>query len=440
MSAEPRATEGGDSRRPPPGAHPGAHGSTPTGQPRATRTVGRLALELVPPFVVACVLLPFVIQYGKVDPWLPSTIDLQVYVAAVKDMLHGGDIFATTTPFWNLYFIYPPIAAVLMTPLAFGPYAMWQLVWTFGLVVAQQSVLRRCGMPRGWKLGLLGIAVVLAVEPVRTTLGYGQVNTMLMALVVADLLPDRPGERRRIPPGTLIGLAAAIKLTPMLFVVFAFLIGRRRTAVTALVSFAVFTGIGAVLLFGETKEFFGGLSGGNTRTASPLYAGNQSLLGVFFRLGDSSRVTTLIGLAVAGIVALLGCLVAAHWWRLGQKVFAVAVVGLCTCLASPLSWTHHYVWVLPMAVAVVRPAVGVVDLPRWARLLAGGWVVWLCVCLPLATLPYGGGRERHFDALQQLVANLGPVLGVVLVAGLAGQLVVSTRTHPRTAALTDQPA
>ena len=101
--------------------------------------------------------------------------------------------------------------------------------------------------------------------------------------------------------------------------VFAFLIGKRRAAVTAMISFAVFTGIGAILLFRETVAFFGGLSGGDTRTASPLYVGNQSLLGVFFRLGDSSRATTLIGLAVAGSFALLGCLVAAHWWRCGKR-------------------------------------------------------------------------------------------------------------------------
>jgi alpha-1,2-mannosyltransferase len=238
-----------------------------------------------------------------------------------------------------------------------------------------------------------------------------------MALVVADLLPDRPGERRRIPQGTLIGLAAAIKLTPLLFVVFAFLIARRRAALTAVISFAAFTGLGAVLLFSETVAFFGGLSGGDTRTASPLYTGNQSLLGVFFRLGDTSRTTTLLGLAVAGIVALLGTLVAAHWWRAGEKVFAVALVGLCTCLASPLSWTHHYVWILPMAVAVVTSGI-----PRWARVLGGVWVVWVCACLPLAVLPYGGGRERTFDLLQQTVANLGPLLGVVLVVGLAWQL------------------
>ena len=388
------------------------------------RRLTRAAVEFLPPMAVALLILPYIIQYGKLVPWQPSTIDLQVYVYAVKDMLAGRDIFATTTPFWRLYFIYPPIAAILMTPLAIGPYVFWQVVWTGGLVWAQQSVLKRCGAPRGWKLGLLGIAVVLAVEPIRTTLGYGQVNTMLMALVVADLLPDRPGQRRRIPQGILIGLAAAIKLTPALFVIFMFLIGKRRAAITAIISFAVFTGIGAILLFGESVVFFGGLSGGDTRTASPLYTGNQSLLGVFFRLGDSSRTTTVLGLAVAGVLAVLGCLVAAYWWANNEKVFAVAIVGITTCLASPLSWTHHYVWILPLGMAVLSPGV-----PRWARYIGGLWVVWVCICLPLAVLPYAGGRERQFNFLQQLVANLGPILGVILLVGLAWQLVVTTRAH-----------
>jgi alpha-1,2-mannosyltransferase len=246
-----------------------------------------------------------------------------------------------------------------------------------------------------------------------------------MALVIADLLPDPPEARRRIPQGTLIGLAAAIKLTPALFVIFMFLIGKRRPAITAIISFAVFTAIGAIFLLRETLIFFGGLSGGDTRTASPLYAGNQSLLGVFFRLGDSSRITTLLGLAVAAILAVLGCLVAAHWWRVGEKVFAVAIVGLTTCLASPLSWTHHYVWILPLAMAALSAGV-----PRWARYLGGFWVIWVCVCLPLALLPYGDGRERQYDFLQQVVANLGPLLGVILLVGLAWQLVATTRAQP----------
>jgi alpha-1,2-mannosyltransferase len=386
----------------------------------AGRRVARAAVEFLPPFAVALLILPFVIAYGHFWPWRPSTIDLEVYVYAVNDMLAGKDIFATTTPFWNLYFIYPPVAAVLMTPLAFGPYAMWQVAWTAALVWAQQSVLRRCRAPRGWKLGLIGIAVLLAMEPLRTTLGYGQVNTILMAFVVIDLLPDRADRWKRFPQGLLTGLASAIKLTPALFIVFYVLIRKKKAAVWAIVGFMGFTALGAVFLPHESLAFWTGLAGGNTRTAGPIYAGNQSLLGVFFRLaGGGGPALTLVGLGVAGIVALLGAVVAAQWWRSGQKVFAVAIVGLCTNLASPLSWTHHYVWVLPLAMAVI-----VDRLPRWVRVWAGAWVLWICACLPLAVLPYGGDRERDYSALQQLVANLGPVMGAGLVVALGIRLVL----------------
>ena len=383
-----------------------------------------LLVEVLPPAVVAVLLLPFVIAYSRWWPHPPNTIDLQVYVYAVKDMLVGKDIFLTSTPGWNLFFIYPPIAAVLMTPLAFGPYLFWQLAWTLAGVGATQSVLRRCGVPRGWKLALVGSVALVAVEPIRTTLGYGQVNTFLMALVVADLLPRWPGAptHRRPLQGVLVGLAAAIKLTPALFGVFAFLAGKRRAAITAGVAFFVFTAIGYLFLPRNTIEFFGGLSGGDTRTASPLYVGNQSLLGVFYRLGDTGRTTTLVGLGVAGVVALLGAVVAVQWWRSGQRVFAVALVGLCTNLASPLSWTHHYVWILPMGVAVLTAV-----LPRWVRVLAGGWVVWVSLCPPLALLPYGNQAELTYGPMQELVANLGPVTGVVLVLALTVRMLVVRR-------------
>ena len=308
-----------------------------------------------------------------------------------------------------------------MTPLAIGPYLMWQLVWTAGLIWAQQSVLRRCGVPRGWKLGLVGVAVVLAVEPIRTTLGYGQVNTLLMAFVVADLLPDAEGERRRLPQGLLTGLATVIKLTPGLFVVFFFLIGKKRAALTAVISFAAFTAVRAIFLFSETLRFWTGLSGGDTRTASPLYAGNQSLLGVFYRLGDTSLTTTVLGLAIGAIVALLGALIGAHWWRQGEKVFAVALVGLSTNLASPLSWTHHYVWILPMAVAVLSTGV-----PRWARCVGGFWVLWVCACLPLAVLPYAGsGAFFHVSPAGGGQSRPGGRLGAGRRSGW--QLVVESR-------------
>ena len=384
-----------------------------------------LLVEVLPPVVVALLLLPFVIAYSHWWPRLPNTIDLQVYVYAVRDMVAGRDIFLTSSPGWNLPFIYPPISAVLMTPLAFGPYLFWQLAWTVAGVGAMQSVLRRCGVPRGWKLALVGSAALVAVEPIRTTLGYGQVNTFLMALVVADLLPRWPGapERGRKAQGVLVGLATSVKLTPALFGVFAFLAGRRRFAIVSGLSFLAFTAVGYLFLPRNTVEYYTGLSGGDTRSpASPFYVGNQNLLSVFHRLFGTGVPTTLLGLGVAAVVTLLGTLVAVHWWRVGQKVFAIALVGLCTNLASPVSWTHHYVWILPMGVAVLTQA-----LPRWVRLVAGFWVLWVSLCPPLALLPYGDSVERTYTPLQELVANLGPVIGVVLVLALTVHLLATRK-------------
>ena len=222
---------------------------------------GSRLLAFGPPFVVAVLLLPWIISGGHAWPWRPATIDLDVYGYAVRDMLAGRDIYDTRSPGWNLTFIYPPVAAVLLTPAAFGPLWLWQLLWTAGGVAAQQYVLARCGAPGGWRLGLLGVAVVLGVEPIRTTLGYGQVNTLLMFLVVADLL----GRRRRFPPrGSLIGLATAVKLTPALFAVFTLAHGRWRVTLRAFLTFLALTAVGSCCSRGRATS-----SGSPSPAATP---------------------------------------------------------------------------------------------------------------------------------------------------------------------------
>lgn len=391
----------------------------------------RSLIEFLPAFTVALWLLPFVISYGSFSPWQPSTIDLQVYQYTVRDLLAGQDIYLTRTPLWNLPFIYPPIAAVLMIPLAVGPYTMWQVLWTAGLIWAQNSVLKRCGIKRGWTLAVLSVALVLVVEPIRTTLGYGQINTFLMAFVLIDLLPDRPGQKRLIPRGWLIGLAAALKLTPALFLIFALAIGLRWVFVHGSLSFLTFTAIGFIVQPGPSAQFWGNLARGDTGApASPLYVGNQAITGLVTRVArDDSTVVVLAGLALAAVVAVLAVVVAVHWWRRGEKVFAVGLIGMATCLASPLSWTHHHVWVVVLGIAVLAAR----RLPRWAVVVGGIWALWVALCLMLMVLPYGGGPELRYDVGQQLVANLGPFLGMILVGGLAAQLVSIPRTQPRRA-------
>jgi len=388
--------------------------------------------ELVPPFLAALLLLPFIIRGGTFLPWAPQTTDLEVYVYAARDLLAGKDIYQTQSPL-GLWYIYPPIAAVLMIPLVVGPYVVWQLIWTALLVLAQNSVLKRIGVRRGWVLAVVSLCVIVAMEPIRTTIGYGQVNTLLMFLVMADLLPDRPGSdgvvrRRLIPQGTLIGLAAAIKLTPLLFVVFLVLLGRRRAALVSTITFVVLTVIGAVVMWQGTISFFGGLLGGDTKTSGPQYVGNQSMVGVTTRLLGANTAATLLGLAIAGIVALLAVIVATRWWRAGAKGFAVALVGVATCIASPLSWTHHWVWILPLAAAALLSK----RLPFWSVVTTAVLAVWVSACLPLTVLPYGEGAAERYGVVEQLIANFQPVLAAALVVALSvGVLRHGMRTGDR---------
>ncbi|HET7723689.1 MAG TPA: glycosyltransferase 87 family protein [Propionibacteriaceae bacterium] len=377
----------------------------------------------MPALVVSFALLPLVIVNGHLWPYDPNTVDLKVYRLAVEDMVNGRDIYLTSTPGDNLKFIYPPIAAVLMTPLLIGPLLLWQVLWTVVGTGALLSVLRRIRVPRGILLGVVAAALVLAMEPIRTTMGYGQVNTMLMALVVADLLPDEPDHVRRVPRGALIGLAAAIKLTPLLFVVLAFLIWKRRVAVMAMVSFLFFTAVAWILLPKESLEYWRGLGKGEVNTAGPVYVGNQGISGAMTRWFAEDRKTVVAALAIGFLVALIATAVAAWWWRRGEKVFAVGLVGLATCLASPLSWTHHHVWAVILLVAVA----GATTLPAWAVWTSRAWAIWIALCLPLAILPYGGHVELSYTAGQKLVGNLGPTIGTILILTLAVHAFVTWR-------------
>ena len=383
----------------------------------------RTAVEWLPALVVSFVLLPLVIVNGHMWPYSPNTVDLSVYRLAVQDMVNGRDIYLTSTPVDNLKFIYPPIAAILMTPLLLGPFVVWQIIWTVIGTGALLSVLRRIRVPRGLAVGVIAAVLVLAMEPIRTTMGYGQVNTMLMALVVADLLPDDPDKPRRIPRGSLIGLAAAIKLTPLLFVVFAVLIVKKRVAIMATVSFAFFTLVAFILLPKESMEYWRSLGKGEVNTAGPVYVGNQSVTGALTRWFAEDKRTVIAALAVGFVIAFIATVVAAYWWRRGEKVFAVGLVGLATCLASPLSWTHHHVWAVVLLIAVAMTS----TLPRWAVWLSRAWAIWIALCLPLAVLPYGGHKELAYTVGQKLVGNLGPTLGTVLIVGLGIQALVTMR-------------
>jgi len=384
-----------------------------TGRVRRTTTYGPAAViaQWALPVIAALVVVPFVKPGGTLWPWRPSMVDLDVYRYTGEVLLNGGDILTARTPGDWLAFIYPPFAALLCVPLVVVPHTLLQILTTAANALAVQAVLYRLGW-YGWRLGLASTGCVLLVEPVRETIGFGQINILLMLLVVVSLVPGPrllPG-RAVTPPGALVGLAAAIKVTPALFAVHLLFAREWRKTCAVVLTAAGLTLIGFLALPAETIGFVRLLLAGETRTGPAHFLFNQSILAGVLRVFGETDANRYLGLAISAVVAVVGAYAAALWHRRGEVLLAVSLCGTATLLASPLSWTHHFVWVVPLGVALLQGK----DLPRALRLVGGVFVVWVSAAL-YKRMPWGSGVELTYNGLQQLISVVSPVLGILVL-------------------------
>lgn len=282
-------------------------------------------------------------------------VDLDVYRLGATVLLHGGALYGTlpaTQDGQHLAFTYPPFAALLLTPFALLPYWAACVLMTL-LTIGALAVVLRCVGPFRWQAGALLLAECL--EPVRSALYAGQVDVLLMALVVLDVLVVAP----RWPRGALVGVAAAVKLTPAVFVLYFLLRRDFRAAGRAGVSFAVCTGIGFLLARQDSVAYWTRFVFDDTRVGDPAYVANQSWLGVLTRLGVPDRTGLWLALVVVTIaVTVVGM-------RRAPDELALGLNAVCGLLITPISWTHHWVWIV-----VLLPALG-----RW--LAAGGLVLFV---------------------------------------------------------------
>lgn len=342
-------------------------------------------------------------------------LDNAVYRAGAVAVLHGDSLYGPlpALPAWagRLPFIYPPVAALLFAPLAMLPLQIgWGLLaalTTLGVGLVLRVALTDGSRSRsrpglGPGPGPVMFAAVLVcsfgLEPLWRTLEFGQVNILLMALVVMDVLV-LPRSRWR---GVLVGLAAAIKLTPLVFVLHLAITGRRADAVRALGAFAALNAIGAAVLPSDTVRFWRSQVLGGVHVTSSSWGGNQSLNGLI------QRVTGEAGWAfAAAVLAGLGCLAVAlplarRLHERGEPLGAVLVTGVCGVLVSPISWTHHWVWVIPLFGLLVGRAVRSSSAgPRLAiALLALVFTGWMSEVVPL-----GNHRELAWTPIQMLLGN-----------------------------------
>ncbi|MEN0072052.1 MAG: glycosyltransferase 87 family protein [Propionicimonas sp.] len=359
----------------------------------------------VPPLLAAFYVGGAQIPGGQVWPWQPGMIDLEVYRRTGSLLLAGQDFFNAE----GLPWIYPPFAALLTVPLSIMSFHAAAVLWLALCVAALAAVLYRLGLA-GWRLSLATTVCVLFVEPVTETLGFGQLAIFLVAAAVLDSMPGPRVLRRRIAPeGWLVGVATAVKLTPAVVAAYNFFAGRRRPGIVAFLSFLVASALGFLLLPAASLHYWGGLLAGDTGLNSGIvYATNQSVLGVWNRLwGEASRG----GLVLSALVVVLGVAAAVAVHRAGQVRLAICLAGLTSLLASPISWSHHYVWIVPLGIVLWQSR----SLPAWYRWLGLAYVAWAAVA-PFKWLPRGDDVELAYAPWQQLVVNAGVVAGVLLLA------------------------
>ncbi|MDI5977069.1 glycosyltransferase 87 family protein [Amycolatopsis magusensis] len=274
---------------------------------------------------------------------LPLGVDTAVYRAGGWAVLHGEPLYEhlRALPGWTpeLPFTYPPFAALLFTPFATLPA---QLCWSLLAMTAAPALLvtvRAFTDDRRWWLVLGGFALY----PVWQGIGLGQVNLVLMALVVTDVLVLRDSRYR----GLLIGLAAAIKLVPLIFIGHLLLTGRRTAALRALGAFAAATALGFLVLPEDSVRYWTSAIFNDHFAQTKGWIGNQSWQGFVARTAPEDWGLPLTaGFCVPAVFA--SALVARRLHLAGDARGALLTTAGCALLVSPISWTHHWVWLVPL--------------------------------------------------------------------------------------------
>ena len=357
-----------------------------------------------------------------------SMIDMVVYRAEGGAVAHGHDLYDLRVTQYALPATYPPFAAMLFTPTTWVPVAWLRILVTgvnLGLLgaFAYLSALLAGWPRRAMRPALVFLAIGLGVwlEPVFTTLRYGQINLLLGVLVLYDL--TRPDSRRS--KGLAIGLAAAIKITPGLFAVYLLLSGRIRAAVTAGLGCLATMVIGALVLPHASVEFWTSDLYDTRRVGKEYIVDNQSLRGVVDRVLHTTHSgnSTLL---LSAVVAVLGLTVAVGIHRNAEgfpraRAWSVLCCAITALLISPISWTHHWVWCVPMVVLLLaeaaheraRERAGAPRSRRWRNTAVATGLAFCSFAMWM--VPHKGLSNLQIPYAVQPLAALYPLLGLTFL-------------------------
>jgi alpha-1,2-mannosyltransferase len=287
--------------------------------------------------------------------------DLKIYMRAMDWWAAGNPLYDYVQPDrvqGELYFTYPPLSALLLRPFGALPLGATIAIFTVFTVAAIalttwwliKPVAERRDLPLWYAAGL-AIPLALLVEPSRETISFGQINMVLVVLILADLLFAVPRNSRWAGVG--IGLATALKLFPGIFIVYLIVTRRWRAAAVSAATAAGATLLAAAIFPGDSWRFWTVELWSTERVGRLDYTGNQSLQGMIARLVAPDQPPKVIWLLVAVVVAAFGLWRAARAAREGDNVAALTLTGLVGALISPITWPHHVYWFIPALIVLI---------------------------------------------------------------------------------------
>ena len=297
----------------------------------------------------------------------PHQEDLGAYFVAARALIAGESPYdraaavrlaATAAVEHHSPYIYPPLLALMLRPLASLPYPVAAAVW-FALSAAALLAglcLLRPVVRLPWPIYIWVCLAAFFLPPVHHTLQHGQITNFLFLLIVAGAL-RKPGS------AAWLGIAAAVKVFPAtLGIVYA--VGRRFAALATMgVCAAVLTVGGALAESAATADFFARV-GPQLALDRPLAPNNQSLDAVLARWFETHWFVTPVIHAPAigriGAYAGTAIVVVATVWAMfaprrrqnaAQELVGFSAALAATLIISPIVWDHYYVLLLlPIAV------------------------------------------------------------------------------------------
>jgi alpha-1,2-mannosyltransferase len=357
----------------------------------------------------ALVSFALAVAYGLYIALRTYEVDLGVYLRLGGKYVFTSHLYSFVLPNTSLPFTYPPFAALLFAPWqrTFTSVGLVQAVWTMGnlaaligvLVLSVRLVKPSVDRVATWRLALALSLPAVLLNPVLITIGFGQVNLFVTFLVMWDLLSDRRIGKRQMPLGVATGLAAAVKLTPLLFVPYLVLTRRWRGALTAVLTFGACELVSFAVSPTSSRAYWTKAIFQPGRAGDLTIVDNQNLWGVLDRF-THGLLPDAVMLPLLLLTAAAGLWLAAQAHRRSSPFLGVLICAVTCLIVSPISWVHHMVWVVP---AILWLALAP-DRPRWGRPLAAATAV-LFWSAPVWWVPYKNTSDLHLNPLQLLAGN-----------------------------------